>query len=159
MSKDQDSDQLASRLLLDIKAVTIMHPSDLDLRQVLEKSLVDYSDDDVRRLTDAIRPTRHVNRSGSVLVAAGEIIFASFLAILGIGTFTFNMIGIESPQELFSYFAGSLAHTFGSSPLANVASIIALAFSILLIVGALYLLRRAATDLKEAGLIIERSGK
>jgi len=146
-------------LLLDIKALTTLYPSDSDLRGVLEKSLVDYSDDDVKRLTDIIRPVRHSSRLGSSLVATGEILFASFLAILGIGSFVPSMIGVESPAQFFDYFAGRLAPSFGTGPLASAASVLDLAFSILLIISALYLLRRAAIELRDAGLVVQTSGK
>ena len=96
---DDSRDGTASRLLLDIKALSLLYPSDSGLRGVLEKSFVDYSDDDVRRLTDIIRPGRRESRVGGVLVASSEIVFASFLAILGIGSFVPNMIGVESPNS------------------------------------------------------------
>lgn len=158
LSDDHDSDQTASRLLLDIKALNALYPADTELRRVLERSLVDYTDDDVKRLTDAIHPARRVSRSGSVLIAAGEILLASFLAILGIGAFAPSIMGFDSPQQLSSFFSSELASSFGSGPLSTSAPIVVLALSVLLIIGALYLLRRAATELKEAGLM-ETSGK
>ncbi|MDA4135103.1 MAG: hypothetical protein OK441_06005 [Thaumarchaeota archaeon] len=156
---DDSRDGTASRLLLDIKALSLLYPSDSGLRGVLEKSFVDYSDDDVRRLTDIIRPGRRESRVGGVLVASSEIVFASFLAILGIGSFVPNMIGVESPQQFIGYFTDRLSPAFGSGPLATSAPIIDLAFSIVLLGGALYLLRRAATELKGAGVVIQTSEK
>ncbi len=156
---DEPADGIASRLLLDIKALTLLYPSDQGLRGALEKSFVDYSDDDVRRLADIIRPGRPESRVGGVLVAAGEILFASFLAILGIGAFVPSMIGVESPQQFFNYFSGRLSPSFGTGALAVAAPVIDLGFAIVLIIAALYLLRRAAAELKGAGLVMETSGK
>jgi hypothetical protein len=158
LSEDQGSDQTASRLLLDIKALTVLYPTDPELRRVLDKSLVNYADEDVRRLTDAVRPAQRVSRSGSLLIATGEIVFASFLAILGIGALAPSVIGLTSPQQLSGFFSTNLASSFRSCPLSSAAPIVVLALSLLLILGALYLLRRAATDLKGAGLTIETSG-
>ncbi len=143
---------------MDIKALTILYPSDVALEGVLAKSFVDDSDDDVRRLTRAIMPERREDRRGSALIAAGEILFASFLAILGIGSFMPSMVGLGSPRQLFDFFAGQLAPSFGQGPLALAAPVIDLAFSFLLVVGALLLLRRASLELKEAGLVVETGG-
>ena len=159
MSKEQDSDAVASRLLLDIKALTILHPSDGELKEVLARSFVDYADDDVRRITDTIRPSRRTNRSASILVASAEIVLASFLAIIGVGSFASNVIGFRSPQELASYFVSRLAPSFGSSPLATAASSIDLAFSAILILGALYILRMASVEVKQTLIGGEASGK
>jgi len=159
LSRDEDSGEvLASKLLMDIKALTILYPSDVALKGILAKSFVDDSDDDVRRLTRVIVPERREDTRGSALIAASEILLASFLAILGIGSLIPSMIGLGSPRQLVDYFAGQLAPSFGTGPLAVAAPIVDLAFSFLLVVGALLLLRRAALELKEAGLVVETSG-
>lgn len=159
VENESPGDGLASKLLLDIKALTLLYKSDAALKEVLEKSFVDYSDEDVKRLTNAIQPRRQESKLGGVFVAIGEILFASFLAILGIGSFVPSMIGVQSPQQFFTYFTGRLAPSFGTGPLAAAAPVIDLAFSILLIIGALFLLGRAALELRKASLVIETSGK
>lgn len=159
MSSDEKAgDEIISRLKLDIRALTLLHESDAELRPVLERSFLESQDEYVTRFMRLIQPRRASEGDGNVPMALGEIVLASFLTILGLAAFVPVMVGLSSPQQWLDYFSSALSPSFASGPLYFGLPLLDFVFSAMLLLGAFYSLRRAAKNLKRAGLILESSG-
>jgi hypothetical protein len=157
-SDEKAGDEIISRLKLDIRALTLLHESDAELRPVLERSFLESQDEYVTRFMRLIQPRRASEGDGNVPMALGEIVLASFLTILGLAAFVPVMVGLSSPQQWLDYFSSALSPSFASGPLYFGLPLLDFVFSAMLLLGAFYSLRRAAKNLKRAGLILESSG-
>ncbi|HEV2389416.1 MAG TPA: hypothetical protein VGS04_01710 [Nitrososphaerales archaeon] len=156
MSKDEKAgDDVVARLKLDVKALTLLYESDADLRPVLERSLLDSQDSYVTRFVGLLQSRRPSDDSGNLPVALGEIVLASFLTIVGLAAFVPVMAGLSTPQQWVGYFSGALGASFAKGPLFVGVPLLDFVFSALLLLGAFYSLRRAAKNLKNAGMKLE----
>lgn len=159
MSADEKaSDELISRLKLDIRALALLHESDAELRPVLERSFLESQDQYVRRFVGLLRPGQQSQEGGNIPMALGEIVLASFLTIIGLAAFVPVMAGLSTPQQWLSYFSGALASSSTGGPLFAGVPLLDFVFSAMLLLGAFYSLRRASKNLKRAGLVLEPSG-
>jgi hypothetical protein len=157
-SDEKADDEIISRLKLDIRGLALLHESDAELRPVLERSFLESQDEYVTRFMRLIQPRRPSEAEGNVPMALGEIVLASFLTILGLAAFVPVMLGLSSPQQWLDYFSSTLSPSFTSGPLYFGVPLLDFVFSAMLLLGAFYSLRRAAKNLKGAGLILESSG-
>ena len=143
---------MVMKLLLDMKAVGLLHPSENELRSALETSILNSKDEQVRRVVSSMGASRTSGQTGSVVVAVGELVLASFLMISGLLAISALFSGSASSSYILQFFSSSLNGIESSSPLRQALPVLELAFSILLLLSALYALRRASATLKEAGL-------
>ena len=153
-------DEIISRLKLDIRALTLLYESDAELRPVLENVFLQSQDGYLGRFTRLLQPVKPTERrSGSIPIAVGEIILASFLTILGLAAFVPVMTGLSAPQQWIEYYSNIVTHSLTSGPLDIGVPILDFAFASLLLLGAFYSLRRASVNLKRAGLAPDSSGR
>ncbi len=143
---------MVMKLLLDMKAVGLLHPSENELRSALETSILDSRDEQVRRVVSSMGAGKTGGRTGSVMVAVGELVLASFLMISGLLAISALFSGGGSSSYILQFFSSSLNGMVSASPMRQALPVLELAFSILLLLSALYALRRASATLKEAGL-------
>lgn len=156
MSKDEKAgEELVARLKLDVRALTLLYESDADLRPVLERSLLDSQDGYVTRFVGLLQSKRPSSDDGNLPVALGEIVLASFLTIVGLATFVPVMSGLSTAQQWLGYFSSALGPSSASGPLYFGIPLLDFVFSAMLLLGAFYSLRRAARNLKSAGMIVE----
>jgi ABC-type uncharacterized transport system YnjBCD permease subunit len=156
LNKDEKAgDEVVARLKLDVKALTLLYEADADLRPVLERSLLESQDGYVTRFVSLLQSRRPSEEGGNLPVALGEIVLASFLTIVGLAGFVPVMAGLSTPQEWLGYFSKALAPSSTNGPLYAGAPLLDFVFSALLLLGAFYSLRRAAKNLKNAGMILE----
>jgi hypothetical protein len=156
LSKDEKAgDEIVARLKLDVKALTLLYEADADLRPVLERSLIDSQEGYVTRFLGLLQTRRPPEDGGEVPMALGEIVLASFLAIVGLAAFVPVMAGLSTPQQWLGYFSSAVAPALMSGPLQFGVSLLDFAFSAALLLGAFYSLRRAAKNLKNAGMVLE----
>ncbi len=159
MSTDEKGGgEVVSRLTLDIKALTLLYETDEELRPIIEKSLLEAQDEHVMRFVSLLQKGRPPEREGSIPVAVGEMVLASFLTIVGLAAFVPVVTGITTPQQWLDYFSNAIAPSFSSGPLYQGAPLLDFAFATLLLLGAFYSLRSASRNLKQAGLVAESSG-
>lgn len=159
MSNDiGDGEEIVSRLKLDIRALTLLYESDGELRPVLERSLVESQEDYVMRFTGLLQKKRQSETGGNLPMALGEIVLACFFTIVGLAAFVPVMAGVSTPQQWFYYFSSAISPSFTSGPLFPAVALLDFVFATLLLLGAFYSLRRAARNLKGAGLALESSG-
>lgn len=156
MSKDgKAGDEVVARLKLDVKALTLLYESDADLRPVLERSLLESQEGYVTRFVGLLQSRRPSGDDGSLPVAVGEIVLASFLTIIGLAAFVPVMAGLSTPQQWLHYFSSVAGASFPNGPLSFGVPLLDFIFSALLLLGAFYSLRRAAKNLKNAGMVLE----
>jgi hypothetical protein len=156
LSKDSKAaEEVVARLKLDVRALTLLYESDADLRPVLERSLLESQDGYVSRFVSLLQSRRPPEDGGNLPLAIGEIVLASFLAILGLAAFVPAMAGLNSAQQWLSYLSIAVGPAFASQPLTSGAPVLDFLFSALLLLGAFYSLRRAGKNLKNAGMILE----
>ncbi len=156
-ANEKASEDIISRLKLDIRALALLHESDAELRPVLERSFLESQDEYVRRFVGLLRPGQQQREGGNVPIALGEIVLASFLTIIGLAAFVPVMAGLSTPQQWLSYFS-SLAPSSANGPFFASVPILDFVLSAMLLLGAFYSLRRASKNLKRAGLVLEQSG-
>ncbi len=158
MSADEKAqDEVVSRLLLDIRALALLHESDEELRPLVERSFLESQDDYVRRFVGMLQRGQKSEGGGSFPMAVGQVVLASFLTIIGLAAFVPIMAGLDTPQQWFSYVSNSLASSFASGPLYEGAPILDFAFALLLLLGAFYTLRQASKNLKRTTLAPQTS--
>jgi ABC-type uncharacterized transport system YnjBCD permease subunit len=160
LSTDEKAGEgIISRMQLEIRALTLLYESDAKLRSVLERSLLESQDEHVTRFLRLVQPRRTSEGGGNVPMAVGEIILASFLTIIGLAAFGPVIAGVSTPQQWLDYFSSVISPSFTSGPLYIGLPLLDFAFSAALLLGAFYSLRRAAKNLKNAGMILESSGR
>ena len=157
-SSEKRTEELLDKLILEIKALELLHGSDVELKARLEGRLVDSHDESVRKFVAALQAGAKPDTVRLMAIALGEMAFASLLILAGIVALVPTVIGINSPAGLVRYFAERAYGAIGASPLAQYVSFIEFAVGVLLMLSAFYTLRQAALNLKVAGLSI-RSGE
>lgn len=156
MSRDEKpGDEVVARLKLDVKALTLLYESDVDLRPVLERSFLESQDAYVTRFVSLLQSRRPSGDDGSLPVALGEIVLASFLTIVGLAAFVPVLAGLSTPQQWLGYFSSALGPSPTARPLYFGVPLLDFIFSAMLLLGAFYSLRRASRNLKNAGMILE----
>jgi hypothetical protein len=159
LSTDEKAvEEIIARLKLDVMALTLLYESDAKLRLVLEKSFGESQDEYVTKFMGLLQPRRASRGEGSIPMAVGDIVLASFLTVIGLAAFVPAMAGLSTPQQWLGYFSGALSPSFASGPLYFGVPLLDFIFSAALLLGAFYSLRRAAKNLKNAGLVLESSG-
>lgn len=151
MPSRDEKDPMVARLALDMKAVALLHPEEADLRNVLTEGVLDARDEHVRRVVASLGAGRPQKGSASLVIALGEMALACFLMASGIVAIASLFGGGGSPQQVVQYFAGT-AGGLASEPFLQVLPLIEVGISVALLLSALYSLRRASFNLKEAGL-------
>jgi uncharacterized membrane protein len=143
---------MVMKLVLDMKAVGLLHPSESELRSALETSILDSKDEQVRRVVDSMGIGKTNGRTGSVVVAVGELILASFLMVSGLLAISALFSGGASSNYIVQFFSSSVNDAVATSPMRQALPVLELTFSILLLLSSLFALRRASATLKKAGL-------
>jgi hypothetical protein len=157
MAVDSQGEELVSKIVLDVKALTLLSGSDDHLRGLLRRDILDSRDEGVKRFVGLLQTGGESNRGGALFMAIGEMVLAALLAIMGIVAFVPSLIGVTTPQSLVNYLSGFVTESLGSSSVFSVVVVLEFGFAVLLMLGSLYTLREAAYDLKQAGLVIDAS--
>ena len=154
-SSEKRTEELADRLVLDIKALVLLHGSEAELKNRLDRKLVGSQDESIEKFIKALQTAKKPSSRGLFLMAAGELVLASLLVLAGTIVLVPTLIGINSPSSLIQYFVQNLYGGLGSSPLGQYSSAIEFVLGALLMVSAFYTLRQAALNLKETGLSVK----
>lgn len=155
---EKRTEELLERLVLEIKALVLLHGSDAELKERLRGKLVDSHDESIRRFVRAMQAVRPSETGRLLAMAAGELVLASLLVVAGTVVLLPTVVGINTPAGLIQYFAERVYGTVGASPLSQYVSFMEFALGAVLMLSAFYTLRQAALNLREAGLSI-RSGE
>ena len=146
------TDELMDRILLDIKALMILGASQGSLNNLIEEKISSSRDPQISAFVSQIASKKKKPESirGTFLIAIGEMVLAAILSILGLALFAPSVTGLSSPQQITSYFAEIFAPLYSSQSTLTSGVVPAGEFilAILLLVGAFYNLRTAASNLK-----------
>ncbi len=154
---DERPDEMLDRLILQIKAVSLLQGSDAELRERLERKLLDSKDESIRKFVRVVREGQKPETGGLLLISLGELTLASLFVLAGAVTLLPSLLGIGTAQGLVQYLGGQAASTVAGSPLSPYLSLMEFALGAFFLLAASYTLRHAALDLKKAGLAV-RSG-
>ncbi|MDA4114433.1 MAG: hypothetical protein OK474_10345 [Thaumarchaeota archaeon] len=158
MSVDENQGgELASKLKLDVKALTLLYESDLALQAILDKTFTESGDSEMLRFARLLQARRRPGGLGALLISVGEIILASFLTVLGIAVFIPALVGLVMPQQFLDYFSRIIVPALASSPLFVVAPVLDFVLASVLMLCAFYTLRQASQSIRESAMILETS--
>lgn len=122
--------------------------------ELVESSITNSNDEQIQQFVKFTRPAkRHGSPGGHFLVAAAELVLASFLIIAGLATVLPSVIGLTSPQELVNFIA-QITSSLSLQTLSNpVVPALELMLAVLLLFGAFHTVRLAASNLTEVGVV------
>lgn len=158
LSGGDKSEELLDKIVLEAKALVLLRGSDEELKKRLRTRFIDTQDEGVRKFADLLQTRSRPGHVHLFLIAMGELLLASFLVFAGSLALIPAAAGIDTPAGLAQFFTQKAFGAVGSSPLAQYASFVEFAIGAVLILAALYSLRQAALNVKEAGLTVEPGG-
>ena len=154
-ASDDQSEDLLDRLVLQVKAFSLLYGSEGELRERLEGRLLESNDEAVRRFVKALQTGGQGQTGRLVAIALGELLFASLLVVAGTVVLVPAVTGVNTLQGLVQFFAVRA----GSSPVGSLLTpylpSVEFAIGVLLVVSAFFSLREAAANLKQAGIVVK----
>ena len=146
-------EDILNRLILDVKALVLLSENDDALLKAAQEGVINSHDEQVVKFMSLIQPAqKRENSRGKLNTAVSELILASFLTILGLSLLAPSLMGLQSPQQLLSYFT-DVVNGISSGSLSNpLVPALFFVFALLLLLGSFYLLRHASSDLKDANI-------
>jgi hypothetical protein len=152
---ETQTDNLLDRLVLEIKAISLLYGSEIELREKLETRIIESHDESVGRFVKALQIERPAETGKKLAIALGELIMASILVIAGAVVLVPTVSGVNTLASLVQYFAERTNGSVGGSPLSPYLSFVEFGVGILLMLSAFFALREAALNLKQAGLSVK----
>lgn len=152
---DERSDDLLDKLILDIKAVDLLHGSDADLQSRLQNRIMYSNDESVKRFVSSLQMERKPDTARLAVIAIGELLLASLLIVAGAVALVPNLAGASSPQAVLNYFMSQISSSMSNSPVYPYASLVAFLVGMGLLLSAFYTLRQAALNLRDMGLLLK----
>ena len=145
---------MLDRLLLEAKGVSLLLGSEAELKDALERKLIESHDESVRRFVGAMQ-TKKPSQSGRLLIIAlGELVMASLLVVVGTAILVPSVVGVNTYATLVQYFADNASGVLGGSPLSQYLPFIEFGVGVVLMLSAFFSLREAALNLRQAGLSV-----
>ncbi len=154
-SEETKTEELLDRLLLDIKAVSLLHETEAELREKIEDRIAGSNDESVRKFVRALQTEAPAQTGRRLALALGELLTAAILVVAGAVVLVPTVAGVNTLSDLERYFAERVSGTVGSSPLSPYLSFMEFAVGVVLLLSAFFALREAATILKQAGLAVK----
>ena len=149
------TDELLDRLILEIKAVSLLYGSEEELRGRLESKITGSNDESVRRFVEALQSEGPAQTGRKLALALGELLTAAILVVAGAVILVPTVAGVNTLSSLVQYFAQRTSGTIGTSPLSPYLSFMEFGVGVLLLLSAFFSLREAALNLKQAGLAVK----
>ncbi len=154
-SDENASDELLDRLVLEIKAVSLLYGTEMELRDKLEGKITESNDESVRRFVEALQTEGPAATGRRLALALGELLTAAILVVAGAVVLIPTVVGVNTLSNLVQYFAERTSGTLGTSPLSPYLSFMEFAVGVVLLLSAFFALREAALNLKQAGLAVK----
>ena len=159
MAADESwTEEVIDRLILEIKAVSLLYGSDAELRENVESKITESSDENVRRFVKALQVEGPAQTGKRLALALGELLTAAILVTAGAVVLVPTVVGVSTLSSLVQYFAERTSGTVGNSPLSPYLTFMEFGVGVVLLLAAFFSLREAALNLKQAGLAV-RSGE
>ncbi len=154
-SEETKREELLDRLVLDIKAVSLLHETETELREKIEDRIAGSNDEGVRKFVRALQTGAPAQTGRRLALALGELLTAAILVVAGAVVLVPTVAGVNTLSDLERYFAERVSGTVGSSPLSPYLSFMEFGVGVVLLLSAFFALREAATILKQAGLAVK----
>ena len=159
MAADESrTDELLDRLVLEIKAFSLLYGSDAELRDRMENKITESNDESIRRFVKALQTEGQVQTGRKLAVALGELLTAAILVMAGALVLVPTVVGVNRLSGLVNYLGERSSGSVGTSPLSPYLSFMEFGVGVVLLLAAFFSLREAALNLKQAGLAV-RSGE
>ena len=156
MTTDESrTDDLLDRLLLEIKAISLLYGSDEELRDRLKSKITESNDESIRRFVKVLQTEGPVQTSRKFALALGELLTAAILVVAGAVVLVPTVVGVSTLSSLMQYFEERTSGTVGTSPLSPYLSFLEFGVGVVLLLAAFFSLREAALNLKQAGLAVK----
>lgn len=140
------------QIVLDIKAFGDATGWELASRKKLRARLVESHEEDVKRFLSTVERQMPVLPWGQLLVGAGELVFSAFLSVIGLVLLVPSILGFTSRGEIARYLS-DLSLGLGTSTLSDPLIVaIGFAFSLFLLLAALYTLRLSSRSFRYSRL-------
>jgi len=149
------TEDLLDRLVLEIKATSLLYGSEAELREKLERKIAESDDENVRRFVKALQVEGPVQTGRKFALALGELLTAAILVVAGAVVLIPTVAGVNTLSSLVQYFSERTSGTVGTSPLSPYLSFMEFAVGVVLLLAAFFSLREAALNLKQAGLAVK----
>ena len=157
-SDESRTEELIDRLILEIKAVSLLYGADAELRERVESKITESNDESVLRFVKALQTEGAAQTGRKLALALGELLTAAILVMAGAVILVPTVVGVNTLSSIVQYFAERTSGTVGTSPLSPYLSFMEFGVGVVLLLAAFFSLREAATNLKQAGLAV-RSGE
>ena len=157
-NNETQKEDLLDRLVLDIKAATLLYGSEIELRDDLHTKIAGSQDQSVQEFVKALQLDKPSHAGKLLAIALGELVMASVLVVAGAVVLFPTAIGLNTFGSLAQYFASRVTGNLGGSALSPYISFVEFAIGVLLVLSAFFALREAASNLKEAGFAV-RAGE
>jgi len=147
-STPSSTDEVLGRLLLDIKALMLLSGSDISLQTLVKEKIVSSHDEEVVKFVSMMNSRKPESGWVTLLIAISEMLLASIFAVVGLALLAPSIVGFSSSDQLSYYFSqivGAISPKSLSNPIIPAAEFV---IAVLLLIGAFYNLRIAATNLK-----------
>jgi len=147
-------DDLVDKLVLDIKATSLLYGSESELREDLQSKIAGSQDQSVQEFVKALQLEKPTHGGKLLGIAIGELVMAAILVVAGAVVLFPSAIGLNTVGSLTQYYASRVTGALGGSPLSPYVSFAEFAVGVLLVLSAFFTLREAASNLKEAGFSV-----
>jgi len=97
---ETQTDDLLDRLVLEIKAISLLYGSEIELREKLETRIIKSHDESVGRFVKALQIERPAETGKKLAIALGELIMASILVIAGAVVLVPTVSGVNTLASL-----------------------------------------------------------
>jgi len=154
-SSEAQTDDLLDRLILEMKAIALLHGSDAELRERMGTRLIDSHDEGVRRFVRALQTESRAETGRLLAIAVGELVMASLLVVAGTVVLVPTVAGVGTLAGLVQYLAERAGGVGAGSPLSPYISFIEFVLGVVLVLSAFFALREAASNLKRVGLSVK----
>lgn len=142
------SERLIDQLVLDIKSLMILNPSEDQVKRLVENRIASSHDNQISRFVSMLQTRKTLGVKSHIVSAMGEMVLASFFVVLGLAILAPAIAGLNTPNELVIYFS-QILFSWTTQPFANnpIVPIIEFVLGLLLMLGGFYNLRLAAQNL------------
>jgi len=149
-SRTSSTDEVLSRLLLDIKALMLLSGSDGTLPALIGEKIASSHDEQISTFVSMINSSskKASGDRSSLFIALSEMVLASILAVVGLALLAPSIVGFSSQTQLKAYFdqiIGAISVQSLSNPVIPASEFIV---AVVLLIGAFYNLRVAAASLR-----------
>ncbi len=144
-------DESVGEMILSIKAVMLLCGNSVECQDQVRERVSSRQDAEVNSFIELFQKPRE-NIVPQLVMAAGEILLASFLLFFGLGLISPALVGFQGPDAFLNYFISTEVSLVNAIPFSPFVILIDFIIAIALLSAAFYAIRASAEKLAKAGL-------